>query len=346
MLSSRSLVLALSLFICGFGFGCKSELVLVEDSSGSQFEQYLQSSPIDIEISHKYYFNVPYGENQRNVFDLWAPAQSRGKALVIYIHGGGFRGGDKSAAWDGPSKFGIGPAQINEFLSENIAFASINYSLLTKDEQEGVIKCLKDGQRALQFLRYHSQELGFDGTKIGLAGSSAGAGTALWLALNDDMAISEGQDEISKVSTRVDAVAVQETQSSYDIYRWSNDVFPEGKFPLEKLKQTALGERLLNFYGVRTFDEVESEKYSEYRQEVDMLSMVGADDPPIYILNKQPFVPEKGNRVGNLLHSPYHAVALREELRQSNVEHEVHIPAEGEKPKADQTIANFLLKRL
>ena len=39
--------------------------------------------------------DVPYGPHERNVLDFWA-AESDGPApLVVYIHGGGFRGGDK-----------------------------------------------------------------------------------------------------------------------------------------------------------------------------------------------------------------------------------------------------------
>ena len=303
-------------------------------------------SPIKTGIQCKFYSNVPYGGEQRNVFDLWVPATGDAKALVIYIHGGGFTGGEKTAAWDSPSKFGIGPSQIKECLMKNVAFASINYSLLSEEENRGVLKCLNDSRRALQYLRFYSKDFGFNGQYIGLSGSSAGAGTALWLAFHDDMAVHSSHDPILEVSTRVTAVAVQETQSTYDIYRWVDDVFPEGKFSIDKAKKTTLGKRLLKFYGASDYTQLESEEFKEYRREVDMLFMISSDDPPLYVLSKRAFNPEKENKVGNLLHSPYHAVALRKMCEEQKVYHEVYIADEDKSLSLNQTILSFLLDQL
>ena len=40
--------------------------------------------------------DVRYGPHPRNRFDLWVPKSSRPTPLVLQIHGGGFRAGDKS----------------------------------------------------------------------------------------------------------------------------------------------------------------------------------------------------------------------------------------------------------
>jgi len=342
----RIFFLLFTLHIGVFCSACKSDFELVESPKPSGFDNYIEESPIRIAVEHTFFQNIPYGENQHNVIDLWVPSNQVAKALIIYIHGGGFRSGDKSSAWNKPSNFGIGPSQIREFLTKNIAFASINYSLLSKDEKDGVLECLNDCKRALQFLRYHSSEFGYDGEKIGLAGTSAGAGSALWLAYHEDMSEPTSNDPLMRVSTKVEVVAVQETQSTYDIYRWETDVFPEGRFPLNKIRNTALGERLLNFYGVQSYDDLENYKYINYRKEVDILSMISAEDPTTYILNKQSFNPEKGNVVGNLLHSPYHAVALRGLLDKNGVVNEVYLPSEGRKPSPSQTISAFLIEHL
>lgn len=39
--------------------------------------------------------DVKYGDHARNVFDVWTPKGEGPFPLVLYIHGGGFRGGDK-----------------------------------------------------------------------------------------------------------------------------------------------------------------------------------------------------------------------------------------------------------
>ncbi len=348
MLIKKGAVLLALLFVSGLMSGCSSEWKLVEDSvpAGTSFEKYIDGSPIEIQLSHKYYANIPYGSDERNVLDLWVSESDNTGPLIVYIHGGGFQGGDKSSAWSKPSKFGIGPEQINRFLEEGFSFATINYRLLGKSDQEGVLKCLNDSKRAIQFLRYHAAELNMNAESIGLVGTSAGAGTAIWLGFHDEMADLASDDPVSRQSTRVQALAAQETQSTYDIVRWSEDVFPNGLFTMAQIRGTALGNRLMVFYGVDDLDQLESEQLVKYRKEVDMLSMVDSEDPPIYILNKKDFTPDNGNRVGNLLHSPYHAVALKKEIEKAGIKHEIYIPAEGTKPNGSQTAADFLIKQL
>ncbi|MGH9339313.1 MAG: hypothetical protein ACRD1R_06950, partial [Acidobacteriota bacterium] len=41
--------------------------------------------------------NVSYGPHERNVLDFWQAGSSKTAPLVVYIHGGGFRAGDKSS---------------------------------------------------------------------------------------------------------------------------------------------------------------------------------------------------------------------------------------------------------
>lgn len=310
------------------------------------FETYRSESPISVPSGVSYFNNVSYGDYERNKLDIWVDSNPNPSPLVIYIHGGGFRNGDKSAAYDKPSKAGIGPDQINRFLESGISFASINYRLLEGAEKIGVAKCLNDSKRAIQFLRYHAEELGLDPDKFALTGTSAGAGTALWIGLHDDMAELNSEDPLSRESTRVIAIAVQETQSTYDLKRWEGDVFPEELFTFEAIRNTNLGKRLMSFYGISSFDQIDQPDIAEYRKEVDMLGMVSSDDPPVYILNKQDFSPGDGSRVGNLLHSPYHAVALKKEFERAGVEHRVYIPADGSKPNEGQFVADFLLSKL
>ena len=39
--------------------------------------------------------NVAYGQHERNVLDLWLARSDRPTPLLIFMHGGGFRQGDK-----------------------------------------------------------------------------------------------------------------------------------------------------------------------------------------------------------------------------------------------------------
>ena len=40
--------------------------------------------------------NAKYGPHERNVLDLWKAKSDTPTPLVVFIHGGGFRGGDKA----------------------------------------------------------------------------------------------------------------------------------------------------------------------------------------------------------------------------------------------------------
>ena len=52
--------------------------------------------------------DVRYGPHERNVLDLWLTDSAEPAPLVIYYHGGGFRGGDKRS---------INPVLLRELLA-------------------------------------------------------------------------------------------------------------------------------------------------------------------------------------------------------------------------------------
>lgn len=62
--------------------------------------------------------NVAYGSHPRNVLDLWLAPSDKPTPLLINIHGGGFRGGDKSK---------LSASLIEMMHKEVISVASINY---------------------------------------------------------------------------------------------------------------------------------------------------------------------------------------------------------------------------
>jgi acetyl esterase len=39
--------------------------------------------------------NVAYGSHKRNVFDIWLTDSKKRTPLALFIHGGGYRSGDK-----------------------------------------------------------------------------------------------------------------------------------------------------------------------------------------------------------------------------------------------------------
>lgn len=108
--------------------------------------------------------NVVYGTagGQSLLLDVFRPKASEGpRPAVIFIHGGGFRGGDKSQfSW-----------YANQLAGKGYVAFSINYRLAPKNLYPAAVD---DCQRAVRWVRANAAEYGIDPNRIGAAGSSAG----------------------------------------------------------------------------------------------------------------------------------------------------------------------------
>lgn len=107
-----------------------------------------------------------YGKDPLQTLAFWAPATKRAKPapLVLFVHGGGWKRGDKSNA--------TGKAKVAHFTAQGYAVASINYRLVpaaTVEQQAA------DVAGALAYVKAHAADLGIDPARIVLMGHSAGA---------------------------------------------------------------------------------------------------------------------------------------------------------------------------
>src|SRR5436305_9389819 len=133
--------------------------------------------------------NVPYGTHPRQVLDFYRARSDKPTPVVFYIHGGGWRGGDKK----------INP---KPFLDKGISVVAINYRYVqngVEDRVEPPVKApLEDAARALQFTRSKASEWNIDKKRIDATGGSAGSCSSLWLALHDDMTDPKSDDPIAR----------------------------------------------------------------------------------------------------------------------------------------------------
>jgi len=105
---------------------------------------------------------LAYGKDPLQKLDYWRPKKP-GSPLVVFVHGGGWKRGDKS---------GSTGQKATHFLDQGYGFASLNYRLVpTNTVEEGA----QDVASALAFLIQQADTLGFDKTKVVLMGHSAGA---------------------------------------------------------------------------------------------------------------------------------------------------------------------------
>ena len=149
--------------------------------------------------------DIPYGPHPRNVLDLWKADSPRPTPLWVWIHGGGFMGGDPSF---------VPPALLGDALPAGISVASINYRL---SQQEPYPAPMHDAARAIQFLRFRGRHgWNIDPARVAAGGGSAGGGISLWLGFHDDLAERDSGDPVARESTRPTCMACTATQSSYD----------------------------------------------------------------------------------------------------------------------------------
>ena len=104
-----------------------------------------------------------YGPDRLQRLDYWA-GKSRTAPLVVFVHGGGWKRGDK--------RMMAGSAKLAHWQAQGYAVASVNYRLVpdaTVEQQAA------DVATALAWLSDNADALGFDGGRIVLVGHSAGA---------------------------------------------------------------------------------------------------------------------------------------------------------------------------
>ena len=152
--------------------------------------------------------DIKYGDHERHVIDLYLVESEQPTPLVIYIHGGGFVGGDKR---------GVSGNLIRAMHKESISVAAIHYRFIREHPFPAPFI---DSARAVQFLRQHAKKYNLDSNRFAASGGSAGAGISLWLATRDDMAEPKSDDPTRRESTRISCAPVGSAQVSYAPRFW------------------------------------------------------------------------------------------------------------------------------
>ncbi len=108
---------------------------------------------------------MAYGADPLQKLDFWRAAQpGPPPPLVIFVHGGGWKRGDKDNA--------TGGTKVTHFLGLGYAFASIDYRLVPANTVE---QQAQDVANATAWLIARAGELGFDPRRVAIMGHSAGA---------------------------------------------------------------------------------------------------------------------------------------------------------------------------
>jgi len=244
--------------------------------------------------------NLRYGPHERNVLDLYLVESEEPTPPVLYIHGGGFRGGDKRS---------LRADAVKSYHDAGFSVAAINYRLTnTAPAPAAYLDC----GRALQFLRHHAEKWNLDPRLIASTGGSAGAGTSMWLAFHDDLADPNSDDPVARESTRLVCIAVSNGQSSYDP-RFAEKI----GIPRPNYERHAF---FLPFYDI-TENEIDTPRAYRRYEEAAAITYLSEDDPPALLDYNYPnaeVTPETS--LGLIVHHPKFGIALKEQMDALGIE--------------------------
>ncbi|MBM3335000.1 alpha/beta hydrolase [Candidatus Sumerlaeota bacterium] len=153
-----------------------------------------QKAPPKLPAGVKVERDIEYvaGGGKSRSLDMYTPEEPGGKLpLIVWIHGGGWSGGDKQQC----------PAV--RMVARGYVAASVNYRL----SQEAIFPAqIEDCKAAIRWLRANADKYGIDPDRIGVWGGSAGGHLVALLGTSGGIADLEGSEGPQNVSSRVQAV--------------------------------------------------------------------------------------------------------------------------------------------
>lgn len=257
--------------------------------------------------------DVRYGPHERNTLDLWQAPSVDPTPLLIFIHGGGWASGEKTA---------LPATLLNTMLKSGISVASINYRYSTTAILPAPVH---DAAKAVQFLRSKAAEWRLDPRRFGAYGISAGATTTLWLAYHDDL---------GPPSTRLRVAVALSPQTCLEpqiVTQWIGD---------EVLNHPMIARAV----GAEKGDALKkpTPEWTSLLREFSAITHVSSDDPPVLI--QHPRVdPLPATTAGSAIHHALFGVKLKEKADAVGV---ICILRLQDQPEATPTPEAFLIEHL
>ena len=135
----------------------------------------------DAETALRTTADVAYGEHDAQRLDVYAPRSAERAPVMVYVHGGGWKRGDKSA---------VG-RKVGFFTGMGWVFVSANYRLLPEGRHPANVQ---DVALALAWVHDHIAEHGGDPEKLFVMGHSAGCHLASLVATDPRRLRAVGKD--------------------------------------------------------------------------------------------------------------------------------------------------------
>ena len=293
-----------------------------------------QKNIIDIDSvikvdNYKVFKNISYSADKKNKLDLWVADTKLKTPFIIYIHGGGFGAGNKSAAYTNDNF-----KKIKKLLENNISFATIDYRF--KNNDDFLLSSFNDAKRALQYLKFYSDKYNLLKSKVALMGASAGATSSLWIGLQDDLSDKKSKDPILRESTKVSCIVGIAAAHSLNLIRWK-DMANVDEAYLKSIFEKYLGKMDTEKWMERSFNK-------NYISEVDFFEKMDSNDPPIFIINYGKNT--KPKNIADFHHNPLHAKLLKNRADSLKIKNVVYAPGIGIIDKSKKDMVDFIIENL
>ncbi len=241
-------------------------IILVTTAVGSD----LVNSHTNTSISAKpgqYWMNVSYATaSPAEKMDIYLPDTTGPYPVIIWIHGGGYKSGDKNDNDSNTAKQG---------LKRGYAVVSINYRLTDAAKFPAQIN---DVKAAIRFLRANAKEFNLNPDKIAVWGSSAGGGLAALAGTSGN--VKELQNDSlghSDISNQVQAVVDMKGPINFSTM-------------LRQLKKINISQNSSYDYNTsqHMLDQLMGQNISSIPNQVARAnpeSYISPDDPPFFIVH-------------------------------------------------------------
>lgn len=278
--------------------------------------------------------NVTYGKTHPNEqrLDAYLVKSARPTPVLIEVHGGGWRRGQKS-------EFIYQGDLIGKILAAGISVISIDYRLTPPHQFPAQ---MEDAARAVQFVRSKAKEWNLDPLSIVAMGGSAGAHLSAWVALHDDLANPRSADPVERMSSRL--CGFVELWGPMDLTRVKPSLLAK-----ENLRGADFAAAYTAALGCSA-EGFESDPAIRRRiREASPLFLVTPEDPPAFIMAGGPpetalDSPPPAPALINDPHSAWHGVLLAEAMKKAGIQITQRLgPAAGKDADADRAaILSFL----
>jgi len=185
--------------------------------------------------------DIPYGDDPAQRLDVYRPGSATGAPVIVFVHGGGWRRGDKAMLQMVGNK-------VPHWLGRGHVVISTNYRMLPAADP---VQQAEDVARALAFVQRDAAHWGGDAARVVLVGHSAGAHLVSLLAADAGLAAGQGAQPwlatvaMDSAALDIEAVMSRRHYRFYDPVFGTDPAFWRAASPMHRLQAAPASPLLL-----------------------------------------------------------------------------------------------------